>query len=104
MFDAADGETIFVYDITDRTENTLEKFNKGRSKSDINLRDTIPFYNKFGFVVDENVHRQHEEYISPGTVPMEARKTCLQIFLRLAKNNDVANLMYSTLFYIHFIQ
>ena len=76
---------------------------KGRAKSDNNLRHTIPFYNKFGFVVDEKNYREHEEYISPGTVPMVSRKTCLQHYLKSVKNYD-ANLKVSTLTQIHFIQ
>ena len=47
MVDAADGQTIFVYAVTDRNVNILEKSNKGKDKAnDINIKDTIPFYEK----------------------------------------------------------
>ena len=48
MVDAAEGQTIFVYAVTDRNVITLEKSNKGKDKTnDINIKDTIPFYKKW---------------------------------------------------------
>ena len=95
MVDAADGQTIFVYAVTDRNMTTLEKSNnnetnsahknKGKNKTPkINMRDTFPFYNKFGFAVSKKFQEDHNQYISPGTVPMVARKPKLQNCLRSA--------------------
>ena len=47
MVDAAEGQTIFVYAVTYRNVITLEKSNKWKDKTnDINIKDTIPFYEK----------------------------------------------------------
>ena len=95
MVDTADGQTIFVYAITDRNMTSLEKANKGKDKAnDIDVNDTIPFYNKFGFAVSKKFQEDHETFIPPGTFPMVATKMQLQNCLRSMKNYDVANIKF----------
>ena len=105
MVDAAEGQTIFVYAVTDRNVITLEKSNNGKDTTNgINIKDTIPFYEKIGFVVNRKFHQDHAEHIPPGTVPMTATKICLQNSLKLVMNDDITFLKFFILIYIHFIQ
>ena len=90
MVDAAEGQTIFVYAVTDRNVITLEKSNKGKDKTNgKNIKDTIPFYEKIGFVVNRKFQQDHAEHIPPGTVPMIATKICLQNSLKSVMNQDM---------------
>jgi len=115
MVDAADGQTIFVYAVTDRNATTLEKSNnndnnssqknRGKNKaSKINMRDTFPFYNKYGFEVSKKYQKDHDEYIPPGTVPMVGTKSRLQHCLKTVEHIDIEHIKFFILIYIRFIQ
>ena len=81
MIDAADGETIFVYAVTDRNPNTIDISNQGKRKNDdnTNRKDTIPFYEKYGFETDSQFLLDHEKFMPNGTFPMIATKNRYKI-------------------------
>lgn len=62
MVDAADGQKIFVYAVTDIKETTLKIANKYNGKDkfkEINRKYTVPFYKKYGFAISKDFKQNH---------------------------------------------
>ena len=97
-------QCIFVYAMTDRNVITLEQTsdNEQQEEGEMNLRDAMPFYSRYGFMVDHKFQRANAEYIQEGTVPMVASKIRLQNSLRLVENKDVKRIKYFILICTHF--
>ena len=68
------------------------------------MRDTFPFYNKFGFEVSRQFQEDRDEYIPPGTVPMVGKKIRLRHYLRSVEHIDIEHIKFFILIYIRFIQ
>ena len=73
MVEAAEGQVIFVYAMTDRNVITLDptRDDEEQEEGEINLRDTIPFYSRYGFMVDHEFQRTNSgssKYISNNNV------------------------------------
>ena len=104
MVEAAEGQVIFVYAMTDRNVITLDltRDDEEQEEGQINLRDATPFYSRYGFMVDHEFQRVNAEYIQEGTVPMVASKNRLRNSLRLVENKDVKRIKFFILICTHF--
>ena len=67
-----------VYSLKDRQRPLCET--KVRISNNINRKDTIPFYDKCGFLINGDLQRDLKDYTPKGTVAILTTKSLLTFF------------------------
>ena len=99
MFNTTKVERIFIYAITDRQL----PLNETRLRVSNKINGKFPFYEKYGFWINYDMHRDLRDYMPYVTAAMLATKSLVTSSLRSGTNVDHEHTIF-TLIYILFIQ